>query len=314
MTDPASPAPRIDAKTNTPFVGHEWDGIEELDTPMPRWWLITLIATVIFALGYVIAFPAIPLLDRATTGVLGWSSRGQLRAELAQDANAKQGVLAAIAQTPVEGLPAQPRLMAAAVEGGRAAFRVNCVQCHGSGAAGSTGYPNLNDDDWLWGGDLESIHQVLLHGVRQPGDDQTRFSQMPSFGHDAFLTAAQIQHTASYVRVISGQERPNALSRAGAALFATNCASCHGPEGKGDRQYGAPNLTDAIWLYGGSREAVVGSIAKAHAGVMPAWGQRLDPVTIKMLAAYVWSLGGGEQTPAAPPPAAAAKKGRDVAP
>lgn len=309
MTDPDPPPARVDAKTGTPFVGHEWDGIEELDTPMPRWWLITLVGTIVFAIGYMVAFPAIPLLDRATTGVLGWSSRGELRHDLAADASAKAGILAAIAQTPVEQLPLNPRLMEAAVEGGRAAFRINCVQCHGSGAAGTTGYPNLNDDDWLWGGDLKSIQQTLLHGVRYTGDDATRFSQMPSFGHDAILTPQQVQQAASYVRVISGQDRPDAASRAGAALFAVNCAACHGPAGKGDRQFGAPNLTDSIWLYGGSRQAIVGSITNAHAGVMPAWGQRLDPVTIKMLAAYVWSLGGGE-TPSAPPPSA---KASDVA-
>jgi cytochrome c oxidase cbb3-type subunit III len=303
------PKPGVDAKTGTAFVGHEWDGIQELDTPMPRWWLITLIATIIFSIGYVIAYPSIPLLDHATSGAFGWSSRGQLRSEMAVDARARAGVLAAIAQTPVEALPNNAPLMKAAVEGGRAAFRVNCVQCHGSGAAGSVGYPNLDDDDWLWGGDIKTIHQTLLHGVRQPDDDATRFSQMPAFGHDAILTPEQVQQAASYVRVISGQDRPDASSQAGAALFAVNCVACHGSAGKGGRQFGAPNLTDAIWLYGGSREAIAKTITNAHAGVMPAWGQRLDPVTLKMLAAYVWSLGGGERPAAAP----ALKKGPDVA-
>lgn len=291
--------PRIDEATGVETVGHEWDGIEELNNPLPRWWLWTFYATILFALGYVVLYPALPGLSGATPGTLGWSSRGVLAADLKAAEAAKAGVRAQIAATPVEQLANDPRLLRAAIEGGRAAFKVNCVQCHGAGAAGGKGYPNLNDDDWLWGGDIATIHQTLQHGIRYPGDDQTRQSLMPSFGRDGILTAAQVQDVVSHVRVISGQEKPSPSATRGAALFAQNCAVCHGASGEGGRSVGAPKLTDAIWLYGGERADLTNTVTNAHAGVMPAWSQRLDPVTIKMLAAYVHSLGGGEATPAA---------------
>ena len=292
---------RIDDATGTSTVGHEWDGIEELDTPMPRWWLWTFYLTIVFSIGYVVVYPAIPLLDRATEGLWGWTSRGQLAAEMKTAQAARAGVLQQIAITPIQSLPAKPELMQAAVAGGRAAFRVNCVQCHGAGAAGVPGlYPNLNDDDWLWGGNLVEIERTIVHGIRQPGDDQTRVSVMPSFGRDGMLTPTQIDEVVSHVRTLSGKEKPGAASARGAQTFADNCAACHGPQGQGDRQFGAPNLSDQIWLYGGSREKIAASIHAAHAGVMPSWGQRLDPVTIKMLAAYVHSLGGGEDFAAVP--------------
>jgi len=282
---------RIDQPTGTETVGHEWDGIEELDTPMPRWWLWTFYLTIAWGLVYVVLYPAWPLVSRATEGALGWSSRGQLAQEVAREGERKAPILAALAQVPIERLPEDSERMRAAVAGGRAAFKVNCVQCHGAGAAGSAGFPNLNDDDWLWGGDLKAIEFTLTHGVRQPDDDQTRFSQMPAFGRDGILTPAQVGQVADYVLSLSGKARANAT---GAQLFADNCAVCHGADGKGSRIVGAPNLADAIWLYGGSRDQVVQQIANGRNGVMPAWGSRLDPVTIKMLAAYVHSLGGGE--------------------
>ncbi len=286
------PGKRFDEATQTHTVGHEWDGIEELDTPMPRWWLWTLYATIVFAIGYVIVYPALPMIDRATAGIFGWSSRGDLAREMANAEQGRSRFLNALAQVPIERLPEDSEMMRAAVNGGRAAFRVNCVQCHGAGAAGSKGYPNLNDDDWLWGGDLKAIEYTLVNGIRATGVDQTRMSLMPSFGKDGILQPAQIAVITSHVRSLSGKEPANAD---GARLFAENCAVCHGAQGEGDRQFGAPNLADAIWLFGGSRDDVVASVTNAHAGVMPAWGDRLDTVTIKMLAAYVHSLGGGEK-------------------
>lgn len=290
-------AQRVDEPTGTAFVGHEWDGIEELDTPMPRWWVITFWGTILWGLAYVIAFPAWPMIDSATKGVTGWTSRGQLAAEMRLENSRRAPVLAAIAAAPVAALPQNAELMQVAIEGGRAAFKVNCVQCHGSGAAGSRGYPNLNDDDWLWGGDIDAIHYTLTHGVRQPDHNETRFSQMPAF--DGVLKANEIDQVVSYTRVISGQDRPSQASAAGAALFATNCASCHGTDGKGLREFGAPNLTDGIWLYGGDVDSIRQTVVRSRFGVMPRWDNRLDPVTIKMLAAYVHSLGGGEGQPAA---------------
>ena len=286
---------RIDEPTGTETVGHEWDGIEELDTPMPRWWLWTLYATIIWGIGYTVLYPAWPMIEKATEGTLGWSSREQLAAEMAAEADRKAPITLALAQIPIERLPEDSQLLRTAIEGGRAAFNVNCTTCHGTGAAGSKGYPNLNDDDWLWGGDLTAIHTTLKHGIREQGTEGTRFSQMPAFGRDGILTNVEINDVASFVLTLSGDEADRASAARGSALYATNCAVCHGPAGEGDRTIGAPKLNDAIWLFGGTRSDIVQSIANSRYGVMPSWEKRLDPVTVKMLAAYVHSLGGGEE-------------------
>ena len=295
---------RIDQPTGTETVGHEWDGIEELDTPMPRWWLWTFYASIVFALGYVALYPAWPMIHRGSEGALGWTSRADLAREMSEQKAEMAPMLNAIAGVPIEHLADNQARMQAAVAGGRAAFKVNCLQCHGSGAAGSQtlGYPNLNDDDWLWGGDLATIQTTITHGARDPSDGQTRQSQMPAFGRDGILTAEQIGEVADHVLSLSGKARDNA---AGAQLFEQNCAVCHGPAGKGTRAVGAPNLSDAIWLYGGTRQDVIAQVTNPRMGTMPAWGRRLDAVTIKMLAAYVHSLGGGEDFVEAAPAAQA---------
>jgi len=289
---------RIDEATGTRTVGHEWDGIEELDTPMPRWWLWTFYACIAFAIGYTIAYPAWPMIDHATGGMLGWSSRADFEKEMATEAKRRSPIMVALAATPIDRLPDNPALMRTAVEGGRAAFKVHCVQCHGSGAAGSKGYPNLNDDDWLWGGDIRSLQYTIENGIRNPDHDQTRMSMMPAFGKDGILNPAQVGDLTAYVRTISGQAKSNAAAARGKTLFADNCAVCHGPAGKGLRQFGAPNLADSIWLYGGDSDSIATTITNARYGVMPRWGAKLGPVTVKMLAAYVHSLGGGETLPA----------------
>jgi len=298
---------RVDQPTGTHTVGHEWDGIEELDTPMPRWWLLTFYATIVFAIGYTVVYPAWPGLHGATKGLWGWNSRSVLKDEMTAATKGRAATLSAIATTPIEQLQAKPALFEEAARGGEAAFKVYCVQCHGSGADGvrpGSGYPNLNDDDWLWGGDLKSLEYTIANGIRNPDVADTRTSQMPAFGKDGILTAAQMRDVVSYVRFISGQDKASASGQRGAALFATNCAACHGPDGKGDRVFGAPNLTDGIWLYGGSPEAITQTVANSRHGVMPAWGHRLDATTVKMLAAYVYSRGGGEAAPPAEPVAA----------
>lgn len=280
---------RIDLPTGTETVGHEWDGIEELDTPMPRWWLWTLYLTIAWGIGYVILYPAWPLIEKGTEGVLGWSSRGQLAEEMRVADQARQTVREELSRIPIERLPEESRLMAQAVAGGRAAFLVNCVQCHGSGAAGSPGYPNLNDDEWLWGGDLRAIEYTIAHGIRQPGHEETRMSAMPPF--EGVFEPAQFDALVSHVLSLSGKAQPSA---AGAQIYVDNCSTCHGPAGEGDRAQGAPALNDAIWLFGSEREQIARHILKPRHGMMPKWEGRLDRVTIKMLAAYVHSLGGGE--------------------
>jgi len=294
--DPHAVGARIDEATGTSTVGHEWDGIEELDTPMPRWWLWTFYATIVWALGYVILYPAWPLVNSATEGVLGWSSRGDLDKEMRADAARRAPMVKAIAATAITGLPAKPELMQAAVQGGGAAFRVHCVQCHGAGGAGVKNlYPSLTDDDWLWGGDLAAIEYTVTHGIRNPDHKDTRTSLMPAFGRDGILDAAQIGDVVSFVRTLSREEKASASSARGATVFEANCAVCHGAGGEGGRQVGAPKLSDAIWLYGGDRASLTATINQPRNGVMPRWNNRLDPVTIKMLSAYVYSLGGGEK-------------------
>ena len=223
--------------------------------------------------------------------MLGWSSRGELAEEMRLADQAQVGFREQLARVPIERLPDDGELMARAVAGGRAAFQVNCSQCHGSGGAGDQklGYPNLNDDAWLWGGDLKAIEYTIVHGVRWAEDDETRQSVMPPF--EGAFDEAQLGAVVDHVLSLSGKAQPNA---AGAQIFADNCAACHGPQGKGGREFGAPNLSDAIWLRGGDRADLRRQILGPRMGVMPAWGERLDPVTIKMLAAYVHSLGGGE--------------------
>ena len=286
---------RIDHPTGTETVGHEWDGIEELNTPLPRWWLWALYATIVWGVAYTVFYPAWPMVSEATAGVLNWSSRGELERQLAVEKDKRAPIVEAIAATPVEQLEGNPQLLQAAIEGGRAAFRQNCTQCHGSGAAGSNGYPNLNDDDWLWGGDIQAIRYTIEHGARNPSHDQTRMSQMPAFGRDGLLQPNEIDDLTAYVRTVSRQRAVDASAKRGAALFQTNCSACHGTNARGNREFGAPNLTDAIWLYGGDEESVRKSINDARFGVMPRWGEKLDPATINMLAAYVHSLGGGER-------------------
>ncbi len=304
---PASAGRRIDEPTGTETVGHEWDGIEELNTPLPRWWLWTFYASIAFSAVYVVLYPAWPLIDRATTGTLGWSSRGELAKELSAADAARQGTFAKIAATSIEQLPNSPQLMQAAISGGAAAFKVNCVQCHGAGAAGyqEFGYPNLNDDDWIWGGTLSEIEYTLQHGIRWEGAEQTRGNYMPAF--EGVLDAGQIGAVTGHVLSLSGKAKGNP---AGATIFAENCAACHGPAGAGMAAVGAPALNDAIWLYGGSEGAVRKQILAPRHGVMPAWQGRLDPVTIKMLAVYVHSRGGGQK---AAPAAPAAEPTGDVA-
>lgn len=282
----------IDEISGVETTGHEWDGIKELNNPLPRWWVWTFYVTIVWAIAYTVAYPAWPMLKSATSGVLGFSSRQMLSQDLKAAAAAHASESAAIAQKPLAEIMADENLRRYAEAAGGAAFKVNCIQCHGSGAQGGVGYPNLNDDDWLWGGDIETVHQTISHGVRFATDDETRISEMPAFGD--ILDAGQIKQVAAYVVSLSGTPRDAAQAQAGAQIFADNCAACHGADGKGGREFGAPNLTDAIWLYKAGEDAVASQVRAPRHGIMPAWSARLNETTVKELAVYVHSLGGGE--------------------
>lgn len=286
--------PTKPAKKEIETTGHVWDGIEELNTPMPRWWLWTFIGTIVWGLGYTIAYPAWPMLTRATPGVLGSSTRADVAADIQRFEVANSEISAKLASADLTAIAKTPELQAYATSAGAAIFRTNCSQCHGSGAAGlqAAGYPNLLDDDWLWGGDITAIHTTITHGVRNDTDPDARFSQMPAFGE--ILEKAQIEQVVQHVLAISGQEHDAPQATLGGAIFGENCASCHDAKGIGNREFGAPNLTDAIWLYGKSPEKLLETVTYARGGVMPNWNQKLSEAEIRAVAAYVHQLGGGE--------------------
>ncbi len=280
--------------------GHVWDGIEELNNPLPRWWVWVLYLTIIWGIGYTIAYPAWPLISGHTQGIFGPSERQAVADDIAKFNTANAEVQAALIAKPLADIPADEALKTYAIPAGASVFKNNCAQCHGSGAAGvqGKGYPNLLDNDWLWGGDIEAIHTTITHGIRNTNDADARYSQMPKFGADGLLDEPQIAAVVEHVLAISGQDHDAALAGAGATVFAENCAACHTEAGTGDRAQGAPNLTDAIWLYGGDRATITETVTNARFGVMPAWAGKLSEDEIRAVATYVHSLGGGEAAPA----------------
>jgi len=272
--------------------GHEWDGIEELNNPLPRWWLWTFYLTIIWALGYTIAYPAWPMISGATSGVLGYSSRADVAAEIDAAAAANAPLDARIESLDLAAIATDAEVGHFASSGGAAVYRTFCTQCHGAGAGGAPGFPNLLDDDWLWGGDIEAIYTTVKHGIRDELDPNSRYSQMPAFGE--YLTRDEIANLTQHVLAISGQEHDAAAATTGATLFADNCAACHGDAGLGDREQGAPNLSDAIWLYGNDVDAITTSIANARFGVMPSWQTRLTEAQIRQVSVFIHQQGGGE--------------------
>lgn len=282
----------IDEISGVETTGHEWDGIRELNNPMPRWWVYTFYATIVWAIGYTVMYPAWPLLTDNTKGLLGYSSRAEVAQELDIAKSAQVTYLDKISAASLQEIVADRELAQFAVAGGAAAFKVNCSPCHGSGAAGGAGYPNLNDDDWLWGGDLDSIHTTIMHGIRYDQDPDTRISEMPAFAD--ILDGDQIKQVAAYVVSLSGTPLDAAMVEPGAAVFAENCASCHGEDAKGIKDMGAPNLADAIWLKVDGEAQIAAQIRQPKHGAMPGWGTRLGETTVKQLTVYVHSLGGGE--------------------
>lgn len=283
-------------KGEIPTTGHEWDGIREYDNPMPRWWVWVFYACIVWGIGYSIAYPAWPLIKGATPGLLGASTRADVAAEIQRFDEANATIKQQLIDAPLTEVSANPELMAFAERAGAAVFRTNCAQCHGSGAAGveGKGYPNLLDDDWLWGGDIENIHLTIAHGIRNTTDPDARYSEMPRFGADGLLEPAQISEVVEYVLKMSGQEHDATLAAAGETVYLDNCAACHMDDGSGDINQGAPKLSDAIWLYGGSREAISYTVTNSRYGVMPDWNDRLTEDEIRAVALYVHSRGGGQ--------------------
>ncbi|MEQ3710508.1 MAG: cytochrome-c oxidase, cbb3-type subunit III [Tateyamaria sp.] len=284
----------IDDATGVDTTGHDWDGIKELNNPLPRWWLWCFYGTIVWGVAYTIAFPAWPMINSATSGVLGYSTRAEVVEQIAVVEAQNAEVSMRLASADLAALAPDDPAYRYGVAGGASVFLANCSQCHGSGAAGvqAAGYPNLLDDDWLWGGTLDDIEYTVRHGIRNETDPDARWTEMPAFG-DIF-GKEEIAASVEYVLSISGKEHDAGLAEQGAPLFVEQCTACHGDAGEGIRELGAPNLTDAIWLYGGDRDTLTETITYSRFGVMPAWGPRLDETQIKAVTLYLHQLGGGE--------------------
>lgn len=289
----------IDDASGVETTGHSWDGIKELNNPLPRWWLYVFYASIVWAIGYMMFMPAIPALPGTgmtnTLGLRGHSDRAQV-AEQVQELHTERSAAASrLVTASLSEIETDMSLQQFALAMGESAFGDNCATCHGAGGRGAKGYPMLADDIWLWDGTLDGIEYTLRHGIRHNEDPDTRRSSMPAFGRDGLLAPREIDDLVHYVVDLSGREAdPAAVTRA-APIYATQCVSCHGADGKGNRQLGAPNLTDHEWLFGGEPRDIQQTIYSARNAHMPAWQGRLDDPTIKALAVYVHSLGGGEK-------------------
>ena len=281
---------------DAPTTGHSWDGIEEFDNPMPRWWVWIFLITVVWAVGYWVAYPAWPGMQSSTQGVLGYSSRANVATEISEFESRHDVLFARMLESDPAEISADEELHRFAVNAGAAVFRAQCSQCHGAGGAGvqAGGFPNLLDDDWLWGGTMDDIVTTVTWGIRNSDFDESRYSEMPAFGRDELLTAEEVDQVTHYVLSMSGAEHDATLAAAGTELYELNCAACHGEAGAGDYFVGAPALNDQVWLYGGTFETVRHSVYYARFGIMPGFENRLREAEIRAVAAYVHQLGGGE--------------------
>lgn len=282
-----------DEHSGVETTGHEWDGIKELNNPAPRWWLIVLIISIVWGIGYSVVYPSWPTLSGdgergGTVGTMGWTQYKELEESQGEIMARRAQYLSRFETSSFEEIQDDPGLYAFAVAGGASAFKDNCATCHGTGGTGAPGYPNLLDDDWLWGGTVDDIHQTIQFGVRAD-HDETRFSEMPAFAD--IYSPEEVADIADYVLSFStGSDFP----ASGKELYDEQCSLCHADNGTGDRFQGAPNLADAIWFYGGTRADLINQINRPKHGMMPNWDTRLDAETIRQLAIYVHSLGGGE--------------------
>jgi len=280
---------KFDPVSGRHTTGHEWDGIAELNTPLPKWWVYVFYACIVWAIGYWVLYPSIPTLDGYWQGTLGWHARSTLETELVAQKESRKVWTSKIEKASLQDIVKDKSLLNYALAGGKATFNENCAPCHGVGGVGAYGFPNLADDVWLWGGTLDDIYQTIQFGVRN-SNPNSRQSEMPKFG-DGILKPDEISKVADYVLTLP---KGGNASLPGAAIFAENCVACHGATGEGSKDVGAPALKSGVWLYKGTKEAIVAQVTAPKHGNMPAWSERLDPVTIKQLAVYVHSLGGGQ--------------------
>lgn len=282
-----------DVLTGKDTTGHEWDGIKELNTPLPKWWLYIFYATVVWAAVWAVLYPSFPTLSSYWPGTSGWTQRGAVIGQMDAAKAERAPILARIRAASLEDIRHDPQFLQFAMAGGRVAFADNCAACHGSGGEGRPGgFPALVDDDWLWGGTLEEIHTTILHGIRNTQDEDARMNLMPAYGQ--MLSRSEIEDVAEYVLGLTGRSSNAEAAARGGTIFAEQCVACHGEKGEGVRAQGGPALNDAIWLYGSTKQDIVAQIVSPRMGVMPAWQGRLDEATIRMLAVYVHTLGGGE--------------------
>ncbi|MDX0407994.1 cytochrome-c oxidase, cbb3-type subunit III [Sinorhizobium medicae] len=284
----------VDPISGRKTTGHEWNGIKELDTPVPRGVLLFLVVTHVFALLWWVLLPTWPLGTTYTKGLLGIDERNVVEEKLAAAAAVRAVWEKRIDTLSYEQIRADEGLMATVRSTGHQLFGDNCGVCHGVDGKGRSNYPDLTDDDWLWGGGPEDIEQTLRVGINTR-HIESRVAQMPSFGRDQMLERNQVRDVAAYVYSLTnpGYSTPENIGRieAGREVFLTTCAACHGEDARGSREVGAPNLTDSYWIYGGTMQSIIESVHGGRQGHMPTWDERLTPAEIKILALYVNSLG-----------------------
>lgn len=283
-----------DAITGQNTTGHEWDGLKELNTPLPKWWVWVFLVCIVWAIGWFIMFPSWPYGSGYFHGLAGYSARSTVDADVAELVAQRKASMDKISTMSFTAIKADPQLMEVALTAGRITFGDNCQPCHGAGGSGNPGYPALAAGAWIWGGTLDAIQQTVTHGVRSGDPDGRPAVAMPSFGADGTLKPEEVQSVADFVWAkLYGHDEGKDVSK-GAQLFADNCVACHGEKGEGNRDMGAPKLASRVHLYGDSRDTIVAQVTKPRLGVMPNWGARLKPETIKAVTLYVHSLGGGE--------------------
>ncbi|BEV46466.1 cytochrome-c oxidase, cbb3-type subunit III [Afipia carboxidovorans] len=281
-----------DPHTGHQTTGHEWNGIIELNTPVPRVIYFFLAITVIFAVGYWILMPTWPIGTTYTKGLLGDDVRADVTESLKQAALQRAPWTSQIESKSFAEIEKDPALMNVVRETGRTLFGDNCAACHGREAKGNKGYPNLTTQSWLWGGSPEAIAETIRVGINSTHPD-TRSSQMPAFGRDGMLQRPDIDKVVAFIRSLSHPNDKTIAAdqaTAGKEVFAANCASCHGEDAKGNQEMGAPDLTDAFWIYGGDVQSITNTVWGGRNGHMPTWEGRLTDLDRKILALYIADL------------------------